>query len=238
MADRRSTTTQWTVVLVAREATSRNAAAALEHLCRTYWAALYAYARHRGRSAADAGDLTQAFFARFLEKRFSSGVKRRQEKCRSYFLKAFNHFLADEWRRVDARNRAGTFQVISISTDEWESRYERDPASDATPEDFFERRWARALFDHALARLRHEVEQAGKYREFDLLKEFISPRREVRAYAAAARNLGLSEAAVAVHVHRFRKRYGQLVRDEVARTVGNADEVEEELSHLLDILGE
>lgn len=229
-------TTHWSVVLAAKDPASPDAAEALENLCRTYWGALYAYARRRGHSPADAADLTQAFFARFLEKRFLRNVDRSKGKFRSFLLKTLHDFLVDEWRHAHAEKRGGTRPLISIDTEEWESRYAHELASDTTPESLFERRWAMALFDQALTRLRAESVEAGKAREFDLLKEFLSSPSSDEAYAPVAGKLGLSEGAVAVQVHRLRKRCGQLVREEVAHTVAHPDEVEEEMRHLLDVL--
>jgi len=230
------TTTHWSVVLSAQGPDSPDAAVALENLCRTYWAALYAYVRREGHPPADAEDLTQAFFARFLEKRFLQEVDRRKGKFRSFLLKTLHHFLVDEWRHAQAEKQGGSCPVISINAQEWETRYGHELASDLTPAKLFERRWAMTLFDQALRRLGEECVRAGKGRQFDLLKEFLSSPSNEGAYAEAAKKLGLSERAVAVQVHRLRRRYGELVREEVAHTVAGPEEVEEELHHLLDVL--
>lgn len=232
------TTTHWTVVLAAKGSGSPHSAEALNHLCRTYWGALYACARRQGRSPADAADLTQEFFVRFLEKEFLKGVDPNKGKFRSFLLKAFNHFIADEWKYSHAQKRSGSHPVISIDADEWETCYGHELASDATPEKIFERRWALALFEQALARLRNEYMKNEKGQKFELLKQFLSSPSNDGAFAAAATKLGSSKATLSVQVHRLRKRYGRMVRDEVARTVASTDEVEEELRHLLDILSE
>ena len=161
---------------------------------------------------------------------------RAKGKFRSFLLKTLNHFLADEWRHAHAAKRAGSHPAISINAEEWETRYGHELASDATPEKLFERRWAMALFDQALARLHDESVQAGKGRQFDLLKEFLSSASNEGAYAAMANQLGLSSGTIAVQVHRLRKRFGELVREEVAHTLTNREEVEEELRHLLNVL--
>ena len=236
LTDQRFASTHWSVVLAAQGPESPDAAEALERLCRTYWGALYAYARRRGHSPADAADLTQAFFARFLEKQFLKDVDRRKGKFRSFLLKALNHFLADEWRHAHAEKREGAHAMISINAEEWETRYGHELASDLTPEKLFERRWALALFDQALAQLRDESVRAGNGRQFELLKDFLSSPTGEGAYATAAAELGLSPATIAVQVHRLRRRYGELVRNEVAQTVVNPAEVEGELRHLLDVL--
>jgi len=230
------TSTHWSVVLSAQAPDSPDTVAALERLCRTYWPALYAYVRREGHPPADAEDLTQSFFARFLEKRFLQDVNRDKGRFRSFLLKTLNHFLADEWRHARAEKQGGSRPVISINAEEWETRYGHELSSDETPERLFERRWAMALFDQALRRLGEECVRADKGRQFDLLKEFLSSPSNDGAYADAAMKLGLSERAVAVQVHRLRRRYGALVREEVAHTVAGPEEVEEELHHLLDVL--
>ncbi|MCW5555414.1 MAG: sigma-70 family RNA polymerase sigma factor [Verrucomicrobiae bacterium] len=234
--NQRFATTHWTVVLTAKGMASPDAAEALEHLCRAYWPALYAYVRREGHAPADAADLTQAFFARFLEKQFLQDVDRAKGKFRSFLLKTLNHFLADEWRHAHAQKRAGSHPALSINAEEWESRFGQELVSELTPEKLFERRWALALFDQALARLRAESGQAGKGVQFDLLKEFLSSGADEGAYARVAGQLGISPGAVAVQVHRLRKRYGELVREEVSHTVSEPGEVEEELRHLLGVL--
>jgi RNA polymerase sigma factor (sigma-70 family) len=234
--NQRFTTTHWSVVLAAQAPDSPAAAAALEQLCRTYWGALYAYVRREGHPPADAADLTQAFFARFLEKQFLADVDRRKGKFRSFLLKTLNHFLVDEWRHAHAQKRAGGHAVISIDADEWETRHGHELASDRTPEVIFERRWALTLFEQAFARLREESVQAGNDRQFQLLKDFLSNPTSDGAYEGVAAKLGLSSGAIAVQVHRLRRRYGELVREEVAHTVSHPGEVEDELRHLLEVL--
>jgi len=230
------TATHWSVVLSAQGPDSPDAAAALEKLCRTYWPALYAYIRRKGHSPADAADLTQAFFAHFLESRSLQHVDRRKGKFRSFLLKILNDFLVDEWRRAHARMRGGTGPVLSINAGEWETRYGHELASHLTPEKHFERRWAMTLLDQALVRLRRESVAAGKARQFDLLKEFLSSPSSEGEYASVADQLGLRPGTVAVQVHRLRQRYGDLVREEVANTVVSLDEVDEEMRHLVDVL--
>lgn len=229
-------TTHWSVVLAAQRQDSSEAARAMEELCRTYWPALYAYLRREGHEPADAEDLTQAFFERFLEKRFIDDVDRQKGKFRSFLLKALNHFLADEWRRAHTEKRGGRCPVISINAAEWETRYGAELISDQTPAASYERRWALTLFEQALAELRREFSQAGKQSQFELLKEFLSSPTGDGAYDRAAAHLNVDPGAVALLVHRLRKRYGELVRQEVAHTVADPTEVEEEMRHLLAVL--
>jgi RNA polymerase sigma-70 factor (ECF subfamily) len=236
LTNQRFATTHWSVVLTAQSPASPDAGEALEQLCRTYWGALYAYVRRAGHPPADAADLTQAFFARFLERDFLHAVNRQKGKFRSFLLKTLNHFLADEWRRAHAQKRAGAHPVLSIHAEDWETRHGHELTSDATPEKLFERRWALTLFGQALTRLRGEFHRAGKTAQFEVLKEFMSSASDDGAYAAAAAKLGINPGTVAVQVHRLRKRYGELVREEVAHTVSDPGEVEGELRHLLVVL--
>jgi len=237
LTNQRFVTTHWSVVLASKASDARDADEALEQLCRTYWGALYGYIRRAGHPPADAADLTQAFFARFLEKEFIQDVDRQKGKFRSFLLKTLNHFLADEWRHAHAEKRAGSHPAISINAEDWETRFGHELASDLTPEKLFERRWAMALFEQALARVREESVQAGKGAQFELLKDFLSSASSDGAYATVANQLSVNPGTVAVLVHRLRKRYGELVREEIAHTVSSPDEVEAELRHLLGVLG-
>ena len=232
----RFSTTVWTVILDAQDPNSPDVDAALEKLCRTYWPAIYAYVRRQGRSRSDAADLTQSYFARFLRKQFLKDVDRSKGKFRSFILKSLNHFLADEWRRDHAQKRGGSQPALSLDIEGWEKDFGQELKSDITPEKLFERRWALALFEEALSRLRDGLVKSGKEREFDLLKEFLGRSSTDGSYSNVAGKLGLSENTVAVRVHRLRRRYALLVREEVARTVVGEDEVDTELNHLLNVI--
>lgn len=232
----RFNTTLWTVILDARDPASPDVDASLEKLCRTYWPAIYAYVRRQGRSRSDAADLTQSYFARFLQKQFLKDVDRSKGKFRSFLLTSLNHFLADEWRRDHAQKRGGSQPVLSLDIDGWEANFAHELKSDVTPAKLFERRWALALFEEALSRLRDGFAISGKEREFDLLKEFLGQSSTGGSYSNVAEELGLEENTVAVRVHRLRRRYALLVREEVARTVVDTDEIDTELNHLLNVI--
>jgi RNA polymerase sigma-70 factor (ECF subfamily) len=163
-------------------------------------------------------------------------VDRSKGKFRSFLLKSLNHFLVDEWRRDHAQKRGGSQPALSLDTDDWEKNFAHELKSDITPEKLFERRWALALFEEALSRLRDEFLKSGKEREFDLLKEFLGQSSTDGSYSNAAGKLELDENTVAVRVHRLRRRYAQMVREEVARTVVETDEIDTELNHLLNVI--
>ncbi len=231
------TTTHWSVVLAAGQTSSPAAQAALERLCRTYWYPLYAYVRRRGCSAPDAQDLTQEFFARLLADDFLNGVGAEKGKFRSFLLAAMNHFLANERDRTLAAKRGGGKQIISLDAVSPEERYQFEPASDVTAAVLFEQRWAWALLEQALKHLREECEAQGKAAQFDRLKVFLQGETRGGDYARLAPEMNMSPGAVAMAVHRLRQRYGELVRAEIANTLDNPAEIEDEMRYLLTVIG-
>ena len=232
------TTTHWSVVLAAGQESSSLAEAALEKLCRTYWYPLYAYVRRQGHSPHDAQDLTQGFFARLLEKNWVGAADREKGKFRSFLLSLLNHYLGDERDRASAVKRGGGKPLISLDEQTAENLFLQEPASALSPEKEFEKRWAAAVLQQAMTRLREEFERAGKGRTFDDLKLFLEGEASSGDYAAIAAGLGMSANAIAVTVHRLRQRYRELVRIEVANTVGSPNEVEEEMRYLFSVLAQ
>ncbi|MHC1767711.1 MAG: RNA polymerase sigma factor [Verrucomicrobiia bacterium] len=230
------TNTHWSQVLLAADPIERTkAAAALEYLCRTYWYPLYAYVRRSGYSPEDAQDLTQAFLARFLEHNAFARADPNKGRFRSFLLEALKRFLITEWRKAQTAKRGGNRSSFSLDAQEAEERYRYEPVSDLTPDKIYERRWALTLFDRALGRLQEEWQESGKPEQSEVLKPFLScPAGQVN-YAPAAKALGLSTGAVAVAVHRLRRRCAELVRDEISHTVSTAAELEEELRHLFSL---
>ncbi len=231
------TATHWSVVLAARDGASTLAAQALEKLCRTYWYPLYAYVRRNGCSREDAQDLTQGFFTHLLQRSFLENVDPQKGKFRSFLLAALKHFLSDEWDKSRAAKRGGGQTFISLDDHNAEELYLLEPDSAMTAEKIFEQRWALTLLAQALARLRDEFSSAGKTREFDHLKVFLSTPTSDGAYDAVAVELEMPVASVAVKVHRLRQRYGELIRAEIADTVASPADIEEEMAHLFDAVG-
>lgn len=229
-------TTHWSVVRAAGEGGSSQADAALEKLCRAYWYPLYAYIRRRGYGEHDAQDLAQEFFAQLLAKNYPGQADPRKGKFRSFLLLTLNHFLSDERARACAQKRGGGQTIMSLDVHEAEGRYRLDPVDEATPEKIFERRWAQAVLDQAVARLRDEYLAAGKGRVFEVLRQFQPGEQAALSYAEAAAQLGASEGAVKTLIHRLRQRHQQLVREEVAHTVTTAAEVDEELRYLIRLI--
>jgi len=226
-------TTHWSVVLAAGQSTDAQASEALEQLCRTYWYPLYAYVRRRGYNREDAEDLTQEFFARFLAGNYLASVDRGRAKFRSYLLGALNHFLADAWDHAHRIKRGGGQALQTLDVLSGESRYTLEPVEELTPDRLFDRRWALTVLDQVLSRLRQEYERSGKGRLFEKLSAFLPGDAEADSYGDLARELGMTESAVRVAVHRLRRRYGQLFSSEVAHTVSNPAEIQEEMRYLL-----
>ncbi len=231
-------TTHWSVVLAAGQTATPQAGDALEKLCRTYWYPLYAYVRRQGHSPHDAQDLTQGFFFRLLEKNWVGDADREKGKFRSFLLSVLNHYLGDERDRANAAKRGGGQTLISLDEQTAENLLAQEPASDLSPEREFEKRWAAALLQQAMLRLREEFEAVRKGKTFDQLKLFLEGEASSGEYAVIAAGLGMSANAIAVSVHRLRQRYRELVRIEVANTVGSPNEIEEEMRYMFSVLAQ
>lgn len=229
-------TTRWSVVLSAQAGDSPEATRALEQLCGAYWFPLYAHVRRLGRSPADAEDLTQAFFARLLARNGLGVVDRARGRFRSFLLGSLKHFLTNEWDKARAQKRGGHLRIIPLDAPAGEDRLQLEPATQSSPDREFDRRWALALLDTVLARLEAEHAGQGRERLFAGLKGTLAGGRGDVPMAHLARELGLSEGAARVAAHRFRSRYRELLRAEIAQTVATPAEVEDELRHLFAVL--
>jgi DNA-directed RNA polymerase specialized sigma24 family protein len=236
MAGSHFATTHWSLILAARDRAEPGSADALASLCALYWYPLYAYVRRRGNSADDALDLTQEFFARLLDKDFLAAVDQGKGKFRSYLLAACNHFLSNEHDRAVAVKRGGGKPVLSLDAADAEGRYLAEPADELTAEKLFERRWALTVLHQVMRRLRAEFEAKGKGAVFDRLRGFLIGEKGA-GYRQAAVELGLSESAVKVQVHRMRQEYRELLHEEIGRTVATPQEIEDEIRALFAALG-
>src|SRR5579859_3033765 len=217
--ERRFAITRWSVVLRASRPGTPEADEALELLCRTYWYPVYAYVRSRGHGPEDAQDLVQEFFARLLEKNWLAEIEPGGGKFRSFLLTAMKRFLVNDYDHRRALKRGGGRTILSLNEEQSEGHYLREPATQETPESIFERRWALAVLDQALAALRMETTNAGKAKEFELLGQFLSREAETGEYALIAGQLRMSPNSVAVAVHRLRQRYREVLRECVANTL-------------------
>ena len=211
---------------------STGAREALATLCETYWYPLYAFLRSRGQSAENAEDLTQAFFARLLEKHAIERADPARGRFRSFLLASLKHFVANERDHDLAEKRGGGVLIMSLEFEAAEGRFQLEPSTDETPERSFDRRWALSLLDRVIARLEGEMVRGGKRAQFARLKTYLTGDAPHPSYAEVAGHLELSEGAVKVVVHRLRKRFRDLVHDEIAQTVSTPQEVADELQHL------
>jgi RNA polymerase sigma-70 factor (ECF subfamily) len=231
-------TTRWSVVLAAGHQDTAHAHAALEKLCHTYWYPLYAYARRRGNSPEDAQDLTQEFFAQLLERQSIASADPNLGRFRSFLLASMNNFLANEWKKRQSKKRGGGHQLLSLDWAAAEERFDLEPADHATPDKIFDKQWALALLDEVLNRLELEYQGERKTDLFATLKQTLMGSRETQPYAELAARLAMNESAVKVAVHRLRKRYRELIRDEIAGTLDESREIEGEMRHLFSALAE
>jgi RNA polymerase sigma factor (sigma-70 family) len=229
-------TTHWGLVLAAAERrSSPQAQQALEVLCQTYWQPLYAYIRRRVADSVEAQDLTQAFFTEILDKEYLRSVTPQRGRFRAFLLTACQHFLSKHWARARAQKRGGGRQLLSLDC---AADKRREPlASDRTPEQEYERQWALTLLATVLGQLEREYIQEGKRKLFATLKPFLLGEHAGLTYAAVARPLGMTEAAVKMAASRLRRRYRNLLRSQIAQTVAGPEAVDDELRHLFTSLG-
>ena len=233
----RFATTHWSLVVAAAgERSSPEGETALQTLCESYWPPLYAFARRRGKSVEDARDLTQEFFARLLEKESLQVADREKGQFRSFLLMMFRRFLANEWDRDRALKRGGGRIVLSLDVDSAETLYRREPIDDHTPERVFERRWALTLLERVLTRLEEEYDGQGKSVLFKQCRSYLTGDSGAPRYAETADVLGMTEGALKVAVHRIRGRYRTLLKIEVAQTLADETDVDDELGLLLAAL--
>jgi DNA-directed RNA polymerase specialized sigma24 family protein len=230
-------TTHWSVVLASADPDSPQAQAALEKLCRTYWYPLYCYIRRRGYSHEDAQDLTQGFLLRWLESKSFARADASKGRLRSFLLAGLNHFLSDERDRASAQKRGGGRATLSLmDTQAADERYRLEPVDERSPEKLFERRWALTLLDQVMARSEQEFREAGRVELFQRLRAFLIAGTGEESYAQVGAELGMSREAVKKAVQRMRHRYYELFREEVAHTVADPAEVEEELRYLCAVI--
>ena len=231
-------TTRWTLVMASARDQSQTGRAALATLCQIYWYPLYAFARRRGHSPHDSQDLTQGFFLHLLEHRALGGVDRLKGKFRSFLLACFQNYLSAETHRAHRLKRGGQYRFVSLDLETAEDRYRYEPADHLTAEKIFEARWALTLLDHAMTVLRQEYVGRGKELVFKTLKGYvgIGASSSEASYEEAAKTLGIGVGTVKTFIHRLRKRYFAVVREEVARTVSDPAEIEGEVRALCDAL--
>ena len=232
-------TTMWSVVVDAGGSMSdARAAAALERLCAQYWSPIFMFIRRLGSDRHEAEDLTQAFFAHLLEKDAFKRADQQKGRFRSFLLVALKRFLAHEWSKRETLKRGGQQRIISLEAALDTGELEQEPAAELTPEAHFDRRWALSLVTRVLARLRQEYQTAGKARLLMRLENVMTGEVPPGFFARCGSELGMSEEAVYTALHRLRRRFGQLLRSEVAHTVTRPAEIDDEIRYLFTQLSE
>jgi RNA polymerase sigma-70 factor (ECF subfamily) len=234
--NRQFATTQWSIVIAAGAVEGQDFRTALTQLCESYWYPLYAYVRRQVHDVNQAQDLTQAFFASFLERRAVSKADRNRGRFRAFLLASLKNFLANQREKARAEKRGGGRAELYLDFDAGESRFQIEPAHDLTAEKLFERRWVLTLLDQVLERLRIEFIEAGKAKDFEQFKGCLTGEATADDYERAAAALKITPAAAKQAAYRMRKRYRHIFRDEVARTVANEKEIDDEIGRLLGAL--
>jgi len=225
-------TTHWSVVLAAREGSAPEAALALERLCATYWYPLYSYLRRRGQSPHDAQDLTQSYFAQLLEHGRLHSVNPSKGKFRSFLLASLKHYLANERDRAGALKRGGAVSFISWEEAGAEERYRQAESLSLPPDQAYEQTWATTLLEQVLAKLRADYAEAGQSGLFDALQVYLTGDKGAVPYAETALRLNMGASALKMSIQRMRRRFGELLRAEVAHTVSTPSEIDEEIRAL------
>jgi DNA-directed RNA polymerase specialized sigma24 family protein len=230
-------TTHWSVVLEA-QGESPAAQEALEKLCRTYWRPIFAFLRRQGLPPAEAEDITQGFFAQLLERGSLNAVRKEKGRLRSFLLGGLKLFLADDHRRAMAIKRGSGLRPIPLDELRADERSEMEPTDPMTADMIYERRWALTVLERVLSRLKDEYCAAGNAALFDALKQLLPDEPGSPSQAEIAARLGMTENAIRQAFYRFRQRYQSLLREEIAHTVATPGDIEDELRHLIAVLGE
>ncbi len=228
--------TRWTQVVAAVQEDSVGAEEAIEAVCRAYWFPLYAFARRSGHSPHDAQDLTQDFFHRVLEKRWLAAADRQKGRLRTFLIDAMKKHMANQWRARSAQRRGGHVSHVAFDVDLAETRYTHQGGEAVSAGEIFDRQWALNLLELTLARMKTEYVQAGKGAEFEVLKPWLTVVRGKIDYPTLAEKLQTSAGAARVAVHRLRKRFREVYRQEVAQTLAPDANLDEELVYLARVL--
>lgn len=231
-------TTRWSAILVAAESQIPGSHAALAELCRLYWYPLYAFARRRGTGSHDAQDLTQGFFLHLLENRALKRAHPLKGKFRSFLLTSFKNFASDEAARARCQKRGGDREFVFLDSEEAENRYQLEPADHLTAEKIFDARWALTLLTHAVERLRREYVARGEGPRFEVLKVFVGVEggKNSPSYEEISQSLRVSAGAAKTLIHRIRKRYTVILREEIGRTVSDPAAIDPEIHALCEAL--
>lgn len=231
-------TTHWSVITTAQGQDPTAAFEALTKMCSAYWLPLYAYARRRGYTPEQAEDLTQDFFRQLLSRDSLRGLNPTLGKFRSFLLTCLKNFLANDHDRANAKRRGGGMVFLSLETADAESWYCQQSVDHLSPDAIYEHQWALTVLQQTIETLRCEFAAAGKAALFEALHPFLpGAHSDVSRYDIAAK-LGLTQGALDVSIHRLRHRFGCVLREHVAKTVSSPTEIDEEIRHLIRMLGQ
>ena len=226
-------TTHWSLVLAAGSTETSQSREALARLCQLYWYPVYVFIRRQEHSADEAGDLTQEFFLRVLDKSYLKQADPQRGRFRSFLIACLRHFLSNEADRARAQKRGGGHAILPLEIETGEQRYQLEPRDELTPDKVFDRQWTLMLLERVLGQLRTEQIDRGKEKVFEELKGVLAGESDL-PYSVVGRTLGMSEDAVKVAVHRLRKRFRELLTAEVAQTVSDPNDVRDEIRYLIE----
>lgn len=229
-------TTRWTLVQAAAVNPTGDSRRALSTLCQTYWQPVYAFIRRNGYNPDQSQDLTQGFFALMLEKNYLIHADQKRGRFRSFLLTSVKHFLTNEWDRANALKRGGGQAAVSMDLIEAERWYVPAAVDASTPDKAFERQWALSILEQVMARLRADYAKAGKAGQFEMLSEFLNEDSRDVGYEELAEQMAMSAGALRMAVHRMRKAYRRILRQEIAETVSTPEEIDAEIRFLVAIL--
>ena len=224
-------------MLAAAESKTPRSQEALAALCEAYWLPVYAFIRRQGCAPENARDLTQGYFLQLLDKHYLKDVRPEAGRFRSFLCASVKHFLANERDKEQALKRGGKRASLTLDVEAGEGRFVVALANDLTPEKVFEKQWAMTVLERALSFLREEFAVAGKLKEFERLKVYLTGEKPADPYKQVAEDLLMTEPAVRVTVHRMRRRFGQLLREEIGHTVATPQEIDDEVRYLLEVIG-
>ena len=229
--------TRWTMVLRLRSSSEPLRQRAFEELCLAYWKPLYVFARRCGHSPPDAEDFTQGFFAQLLRRQDLGTLAPEKGRLRTFFKTAFRNFIVDEARRETRLKRGGSSGVLSLDLESAERQYQQTSRDEATPEEAFDRLWARTILRRTLGVLRGKFQERGRSETWRELEVFLGPDEAAPAYAEVAARLGQTENTIAAAVRRMREEFRTLLRQEVADTLAPGEDLQDELRYLLRLAG-
>ena len=236
LENRRFNTTQWSVVLRACQSAPELERSAWNELIETYWFPLYAFCRRQQKSHQDAQDLTQSFFTHLMSAASLDSVSPSKGRFRSFLLASFRNYIANQLRSASTIQRGGKQTIFSLQVDDLEAKFYRGCRLDETPERAFDRNWVEALLERTLGRLAEDYRKADRQELFQMLEPHLSSDSNALSRVEIGKRLSMSQPAIAMSIHRMRRRYKEILINEVSRTVDDPADVEDELHRLMAIV--